>query len=259
MCVVGSDGQWETEGNDRETMTLPGAQDDLVRAIAAANERTVVVVNAGSPVAMPWTEDVAAILQGWFAGEEWGNALADVLSGDVSPSGKLPTTLPVRIEDTPAYTNYPGENGKVLYGERNFVGYRWYDARRIEPRFPFGHGLSYTTFELGEVTWTPKPEAGGVVAEVPVRNTGSRRGAEVVQCYVSDVESSVAKPPQELRAFAKVWLDPGESQTVTLSLERRAFSHWDPERGDWVVEPGDFIVQVGASSRDLARSTTITL
>ena len=132
VCVVGSDGQWETEGNDRESMTMPGEQDELVRAVAAANPRTIVVVNAASPVAMPWADDVAAILQCWFAGEEWGNALADVLSGDVSPSGKLPTTFPVRIEDTPAFVNYPGEQGKVFYGERVFVGYRW--LRRAQDR-----------------------------------------------------------------------------------------------------------------------------
>ena len=149
VCVVGTDNDWETEGNDRESMALPPPQDELVRAVAAANPRTVVVVNAASPVEMPWADDVAAIVQAWFPGEEWGNALADVLSGDVSPSGKLPTTIPVRLEDTPAFTNYPGERGQVRYGEGVFVGYRWYDTRRIEPRFCFGHGLSYTTFELG--------------------------------------------------------------------------------------------------------------
>ena len=129
VCVVGTDNDWETEGNDRESMALPPPQDELVRAVAAANPSTVVVVNAASPVEMPWADDVAAILQAWFPGEEWGNALADVLSGDVSPSGKLPTTIPVRLEDTPAFTNYPGERGQVRYGEGVFVGYRWYDTR----------------------------------------------------------------------------------------------------------------------------------
>ena len=155
---------------------------------------------------MPWADDVAAIVQAWFPGEEWGNALADVLSGDVSPSGKLPTTIPVRIEDTPAFTNYPGERGQVRYGEGVFVGYRWYDTRRIEPRFCFGHGLSYTTFELGAPTWD------GEAVHVRVTNTGAVRGAETVQCYVHDIEASVARPQQELKAFAKVWLDPGESR-----------------------------------------------
>jgi beta-glucosidase len=259
VVVVGSDGQWETEGNDRASLTMPGAQDELVRAVAAANPRTIVVVNAGSPVAMPWADDVAAILHCWFAGEEWGNALADVLSGDVSPSGKLPTTFPVRIEDTPAFTSYPGEQGKVYYGEGIFVGYRWYDARRLEPQFPFGHGLSYTTFELGEVTWSGPDATSAVRIDVPVTNTGTRRGAEVVQAYVADTEASVAKPPQQLKAFAKIWLDPGEAKRVTLELDRRAFSYWNIEKHDWIVEPGDFEVRVGTSSRDIRRHFTITL
>jgi len=258
VCVVGSDGQWETEGNDRESMTMPGRQDELVHAVAAANPRTIVVVNAASPVAMPWIDDVAAVLQCWFAGEEWGNALADVLSGDVSPSGKLPTTFPVRIEDTPAFTSYPGEAGKVFYGERVFVGYRWYDARRIDPLFPFGHGLSYTTFELGEVAWTVDTDAGTARGEVPVTNTGTRRGAEVVQCYVADEESTLATPPQQLKAFAKVWLDPGETKTVTLPLDRRAFSHWDDNEHRWAIEPGTFTLRIGTSSRAYLRATTIS-
>jgi beta-glucosidase len=259
VCVIGSDGQWETEGNDRESMTLPGAQDELVAAVAAVNPRTVVVINAASPVAMPWANDVAAVMQCWFAGEEWGNALADVLSGDVSPSGKLPTTLPVRIEDTPAFTNYPGEHGKVLYGERVFVGYRWYDAREIEPAFPFGHGLSYTTFTLGDAAWTVDTEGRAAQCEISVTNTGTRAGAEVVQCYVSDVESSVAKPPNALHAFTKVWLEPGETKMVRLTLEPRAFEHWDDTTHRWTLEPGEFRVHVGTSSRDLPKSTTITL
>ena len=193
VCVVGTDGDWETEGNDRESMTLPPPQDDLVRAVAAVNPRTTVVVNAASPVEMEWAGDVGAVLQCWFAGEEWGHALADVLSGDVSPSGKLPTSFPVRIEDTPAFTSYPGERGQVRYGEGVFVGYRWYDARRIAPRFPFGHGLSYTTFALdppavpvAELSTAQLLDGARVRLIVPVRNTGSRRGAEVVQCYVHD-------------------------------------------------------------------------
>jgi beta-glucosidase len=259
VLVVGSDGQWETEGNDRESMTMPGAQDELVRAVAAANPRTVVVVNAGSPVSMPWAEDVAAILQCWFAGEEWGNALADVLSGDVSPSGKLPTTFPVRLEDTPAFTTYPGEQGYVRYGEGVFVGYRWYDTRKIEPQFPFGHGLSYTTFELGELSWNVNTGDARVRIQVPVTNTGARRGAEVVQCYVRDVDARVARPPQELKAFTKVWLDPGETQTVTFDLDRRAFAFWDIERHDWTVEPGEFELRIGTSSREILRHVTIEL
>ena len=259
VCVVGTDDEWESEGHDREAMDLPGAQDDLVRAVIAANPRTVVVVNAASPVAMPWADDAAAVLQCWFPGEEWGNALADVLSGDVSPSGKLPTTIPVRLEDTPAFVNYPGERGQVRYGEGVFVGYRWYDARRIEPRFCFGHGLSYTTFELGDVRWALTEAEPSVTLVVPVTNTGARRGAEVVQCYVRDVEATVARPPQELKAFAKVDLEPGETREVTLTLDRRSFAFWDVERDDWTVEPGEFELRVGTSSRAIAHRITVTI
>ncbi len=252
VCVIGTDNDWETEGHDRESMALPPPQDELVRAVAATNPRTVVIVNAASPVHMPWRADVAAILQAWFPGEEWGNALADVLSGDVSPSGKLPTTFPRRIEDTPAFTTYPGERGEVRYGEGVFVGYRWYDARDIEPRFPFGHGLSYTTFELGDPAWD------GSSVRLRVTNTGTRRGAEVVQCYVHDVESSVARPPQELKAFGKVQLDPGESQEVALALDDRAFAFWDVAAHGWTVEPGEFELRIGTSSRDIRHRVTVT-
>jgi beta-glucosidase len=264
VCVIGTDGDWESEGNDRADMSLPAPQDELIRAVAAVNERTIVAINAASPVGMSWADDVGAILQCWFAGEEWGHALADVLSGDVSPSGKLPTTIPVRIEDAPAYTSYPGEGGQVRYGEGVFVGYRWYDARRIEPRFCFGHGLSYTTFTFEPPTISSRELRAGELADgstvgvgVRVRNTGTRRGAEVVQCYVHDAQSSVARPPNELKAFAKVWLDPGEAADVTLELDRRAFAFWDVEHDEWVVEPGEFELRVGSSSRAIAHRVTV--
>ena len=251
ICVVGTDNDWETEGNDRESMALPPPQDELVRAVAGVNPDTIVVINAASPIEMPWADDVAAIVQAWFPGEEWGNALADVVAGDVSPSGKLPTTIPVRIEDTPAFTSYPGERGQVRYGEGVFVGYRWYDARRIEPRFCFGHGLSYTTFELGAPSWD------GAAVHVRVTNTGTVRGAETVQCYVRDIEASVTRPQQELKAFAKVWLDPGEARDIVLPLGERAFSFWDIEKPGWTAEPGEFVLRVGTSSREIAHRLTI--
>ncbi len=266
VCVVGTDGDWETEGNDRESTALPPPQDELVRAVAAVNPHTAVVVNAASPVDMDWVGHVRAVLHCWFPGEEWGHALADVLSGDVTPSGKLPTTFPVRIEDTPAYTSYPGERGQVHYGEGVFVGYRWYDARRVEPRFCFGHGLSYTTFALDPPqTAVTELSAGALAAGetvrvvVPVRNTGTRRGAEVVQCYVHDAESSVARPPQELKAFAKLWLDPGAAGEVTLELDRRAVAVWDVAASDWAVEPGAFELRVGTSSRAIAHRVPFTV
>jgi beta-glucosidase len=251
VCIVGTDNDWESEGHDRESMALPPPQDELVRAVAAANTNTVVVLNAASPVEMPWADDVAAIMQVWFPGEEWGNALADVLSGDLSPSGKLPTTVPVRIEDTPAFTNYPGERGQVRYGEGVFVGYRWYDARRIEPRFCFGHGLSYTTFDLGAPSWD------GQEVHVQITNTGTTRGAETVQCYVHDAEASVARPQQELKAFAKVWLDPGEARAVSLPLDERSFAFWDVDTHAWTAESGAFELRIGTSSRAIAHRLTI--
>jgi beta-glucosidase len=259
VCVVGTDGDWETEGNDRDAMVLPPPQDDLVRAVAAVNDRTIVAVNAASPVEMSWADNVDAILQCWFAGEEWGNALADVLSGDLSPSGKLPTTFPVRIEDTPAFKSYPGEGGQVHYEEGVFVGYRWYDARNIEPRFCFGHGLSYTSFELeppsvshNEVSVDQLTGGATVRIGVRVHNSGARRGAEVVQCYVYDAVASVDRPVHELKAFAKVWLEPAATDEVTLELDRRAFAFYDVDRNDWVVEPGEFELRIGTSSRAIA-------
>jgi beta-glucosidase len=259
VCVVGTDGDWETEGADRDSMELPPPQDELVRSVAAVHGRTVVAVNAASPVEMDWAEDVGAILQCWFAGEEWGNALADVLSGDVSPSGKLPTTFPVRIEDTPAFKSYPGEGGKVHYEEGVFVGYRWYDARLIEPRFCFGHGLSYTSFALDDPTvsttaptLTDLARGETVRITVPLRNTGMRAGAEVVQCYVHDAEASVDRPVHELKAFVKLHLEAGAADEVALELDRRAFAFWDVDRDEWTVEPGDFELRIGTSSRAIA-------
>ena len=169
-------------------------------------------------------------MQGWFGGQEMAGALVDVLFGDTDPSGRLPTTVPVRMEHNPSFGNFPGENAEVRYGESIFVGYRWYDARKLPVRFPFGHGLSYSTFEIGAPAITHGPS---MRVDVPVTNTGTRRGAEVVQCYVAPSESMLVRPPKELKAYAKVWLAPGETKTVTLELDNRAFSYWDPGAADW--------------------------
>ena len=220
VVVVGTNADWETEGRDRETMHLPGAQDELVARVVTANPNTVVVVNTGAPVAMPWADDARAVLQAWFGGQEMANALADILVGDAEPGGRLPTTLPVRLEHNPSFGNFPGENGEVRYGEGVLVGYRWYEARRLPTRFPFGHGLSYTTFDVrrarGRVI-----DGDRVTVSVPVTNTGDRRGSEVVQCYVGPPQPSrLVRPPKELKAFAKVGLDPGEQTTVALDARR---------------------------------------
>lgn len=253
IVVAGLTREWESEGFDRADMRLVGQQDELIARVAAANPNTIVILNVGSPVEMPWANDVAAILQSWYGGQEAGNALADVLFGDVTPSGKLPSTFPMRLEDNPAFINYPGENGKVYYGEGIFVGYRYYDKKQIAPLFPFGHGLSYTTFaydnlRLNGTEFGPDDE---IVVSLDVTNTGQRAGQEVVQLYVRDEEARLVRPPQELKAFAKVALEPGETKTVTLTLTGQSLAYYEPAVSDWVTEPGTFTILVGSSSRDI--------
>ena len=261
VVVCGTGPDWETEGRDRESMDLPGPQDDLIRAIAAANPRTVVVLVTGAPVTMPWADDVPAILSAFFGGQEAGHAIADVLFGRTNPCGKLPTTYPVRYEDNPAFVNYPGEGGRVHYGEGIFVGYRYYDAKDVAPRFPFGHGLSYTTFEYGDLTVDRDAIQAGddVVASIDVTNSGGLAGKEVVQLYVRNEHSSFARPRKELKAFRKVALEPGETTTVGFTLDERALSFWNPATHEWTAEPGDFELLCGSSSRDIRATARFTL
>ncbi len=258
LVLVGYDGAWESEGADRPHMDLPGQQDDLIRAVAAANPRTVVIVNAGAPVSMPWADEVAAILQVWFPGMEGGNAIADVLFGDEDPSGRLPTTFPRRLEDSPAYPYYPGEDGVVRYQEGLLVGYRHYDTVGIEPRFCFGHGLSYTRFEYANLRVQAQDDQ-HVRVHVDVANVGARPGREVVQVYVRRPDSATDRPDKELRDFAKLELEPGQTRTVSFDLPARAFAHWDTQRKAWHVEPGPREIVVGSSSRDLRQSARVDL
>jgi beta-glucosidase len=240
--------EWESEGFDRPNIEMPGEQAELIRRVAAANPNAIVVINAGSPLDMDWLDQAAAVVWAWYPGQECGNAIADVLFGDVNPSGKLPTTFPRRLQDNPAYINYPGENGQVHYGEGLFVGYRYYDKKDVTPLFPFGYGLSYTTFEYRNL----RVQAGQVIrVSVDVQNTGQRTGKEIVQVYVRDVRSRLVRPEKELKAFAKVSLEPGETKTVTFTLDEEALSYYDPAYKAWVAEPGEFEVLVGASSRDI--------
>ncbi|MEZ4591993.1 MAG: glycoside hydrolase family 3 C-terminal domain-containing protein [Chloroflexota bacterium] len=253
VIVAGLTREWESEGFDRVDMKLPGRQDELITRVAAANPNTVVVLNVGSPVEMPWLEGVTAVLHQWYGGQDAGHALADVLFGDVNPSAKLPTTFPRRLQDNPAYINYPGENGQVQYGEGIFVGYRYYDKTELAPLFPFGHGLSYTRFAYSNLqidgdTFGPGSE---IAVRVDVTNTGDRAGQEVVQLYVGDEEAKVVRPLQELKAFAKVALQPGETQTVTLTLNQQSLAFFDTAVHNWVTEPGRFTVRLGSSSRDI--------
>jgi len=211
------------------------------------------VLNVGAPVSMPWVDQVAAIVQAYYPGMENGNAVAAVLLGKVNPSGKLPVTFPVRLEDSPAFINasYPGCR-EVNYGEGIFVGYRYYDQKEVAPLFPFGHGLSYTSFAYSDLKVTKKVKAGGKVeVSLIVTNTGKAAGKEVVQLYVHDLQSSLPRPPKELKGFAKVALGPGEAGTVAFSLDERAMSFYDPHKQAWVAEPGEFEVLVGSSSRDI--------
>jgi len=286
VVVVGTSNEWESEGFDRESLALPADQDELVRRVAATNDRTVVVVNAGAPVALPWADGVGAVLQVWFGGQEMAAAIADVLVGDDEPGGRLPVSLPARLEDTPAYPTFPGERSELRYGEGLLVGYRWYEGRRIGVTFPFGHGLSYTTFVLGEPVLSAGSVAAGdeVVVTVPVTNSGGRAGTEVVQCYVAPPPGDLFRPAKELKAFAKIRLGPGERGAVTLVLDGRAFACWDPGTGTttslrermplgsminkaagpdrpagWRIDPGSYVLHVGRSSADITWNVPVTL
>ncbi|MCK6627963.1 MAG: glycoside hydrolase family 3 C-terminal domain-containing protein [Anaerolineae bacterium] len=257
VICAGLTGEWDSEGQDRPHMDLVGRQNELIARVAAANPRTVVVLQTGGPVTMPWLDQVAGVMQAWYPGQECGNAIADVLFGEVNPSGKLPQTFPVRLEDNPAFINYPGENGRVRYGEGIFVGYRYYEKKRIEPLFPFGLGLSYTSFAYANLRLSAETIApdGQLAVTVEVTNTGPRPGQEVAQLYVRDVAARLTRPPKELKGFAKVALAPGETKTVTLTLDRQALAYWDDAQQAWVAEAGEFEVLVGSSSQDIrARS-----
>ncbi len=254
MVFVGNSAKIESEGFDRKSLDLPAGQYQLIEAVLKTNRNTVVVINAGAPVLMGrWVDQVPAVVNAWFAGEEAGNAIADVLFGDVNPSGKLPITLLKEWKDSPAYGRYPGQNGEVGYDEGLYVGYRHFDKHSIEPQFPFGHGLSYTSFEYSDL------EVTSVDVSLNVRNTGTREGVEVVQLYVHDVQSSVDRPVKELKAFRRVVLKPGETQSVSFTLDKSAFAFYDPAKKDWVAEPGTFELLVGASSRDIRLKTLFEL
>lgn len=257
VVVVGSNSEWESEGADRESIDLPNGQDELVRAVVAANPNTVVVLNCGAPMTLPWLDDTPAVVLAWYPGQEAGEAIADVLLGDAEPAGRMPTTWARDERDTPAYLNYPGEAGVVRYGEGVFVGYRWYDARAIEPMIPFGHGGSYTTFEWGEPTVAG--EGVDVVVEVPVTNTGDRPGSEVVQVYVAPDEHVVPRPDKELAGFAKLTLAPGETGIARVALKDRSFARWDVETHGWFVDPGGYTLVVAASATDVRSRISVAV
>ncbi|MBP5397621.1 MAG: glycoside hydrolase family 3 C-terminal domain-containing protein [Bacteroidales bacterium] len=248
----------DCEGRDRLDYHLPYGQEAVIEALSAARKDLIFINLSGSPVAMPFADKVGAILQGWYLGSEAGNALADVLSGAVNPSGKLPFTFPKELSDGPVKTErqYPGvqdENGRwqVYYDEGIYVGYRWYDSRDVEPQWPFGYGLSYTSFDYGKASASSKKMGKSLSFKIPVTNCGTVAGAEVVQLYVRDMEASVDRPFKELKAFEKVYLEPGQTKTVTLTIDRDALCFFDAAKHEWVAEPGDFQALIGSSSRDI--------
>ncbi len=253
LLFVGTSEEWESEGRDREDMELPGEQAAVIERVASANRNTVVVLSSCTPVSMDWLDRVPGVLQVWFPGQECGNAIADVLFGDVNPSGKLPLSFPARLQHNPSFINYPGENGQVRYGEGPFIGYRYYEKKRISPLFCFGHGLSYTSFRYGNLTLHETEIAYGTELRVSleVTNTGDRQGKETVQLYVRDEESSLLRPDKELKGFAKVALEPGQTETVSFVLTPRDLSYYDPKRRGWIAEAGEFAVLAGSSARDI--------
>lgn len=244
----------DSEGNDRKELGLPYNQDKLITELAKVNENLVYVNISGNAVAMPWVNQVPGIVQGWFLGTEAGTALASVLVGDVNPSGKLTFTFPVKLTDNAAhsYGQFPGGD-EVNYKEGLFVGYRWAEKKNIKPLFPFGHGLSYTTYAYGKVTADKKQMNAGdkITFSVKVKNTGKRDGQEIVQLYINDVKSSLERPVKELKGFEKVALKAGEEKTVTFTVDKSALSYFDDKKHDWVAEPGDFEAIIGASSSDI--------
>ncbi|MCB1388303.1 MAG: glycoside hydrolase family 3 C-terminal domain-containing protein [Rhodobacteraceae bacterium] len=253
LVFVGRSGEWDTEGSDLGDIRLPGRQDDLVAAVLAANPRTVVVLQTGGPVEMPWLADAPAVLQAWYPGQEAGNAIADVLLGHVEPAGRLPQTFPVRWQENPTHTQdpevYPGLAGKVRYAEGVLTGHRHYDRHGVAPLFPFGHGLGYTRFDTGALSL--REVGADVEATVELTNTGPRAGSTVVQLYVGDDHASVPRPVRELKAFAKVRLEAGETRLVTLLLPPRAFAFFDTAARCWRIEDGTFTLTAGFSATDL--------
>ena len=259
VLFIGLTDDIESEGFDRRDMRLPAAHDALVKAVLEVQKNVVVVLSNGSPVEMPWIDRVPAVLEGYLGGQAWGGAVADLLLGRLSPSGKLAETFPRRLEDNPSFLDFPGEPKRAEYREGLYVGYRYYDAARVEPLFPFGHGLSYSSFEYSNIS-VDKAEfrdTETVRVQVVVKNTGSVEAREIVQVYVGDLVSGVQRPLRELKAFTKVLLAPGEARAVEFELGKRAFACWSPAHGDWVVETGEFELSVGASSRDLRLSAVV--
>ena len=261
LVMAGLPLSYESEGIDRTHIDLPPSHNKLISAVAKVQPNTAIILTNGSAIAMPWIDQVSAVLETWLGGQAGAGAIADAVFGKVNPSGKLAETFPVRLEDTPAYLNFPGEDGQVIYGERMFVGYRYYDKRNIEPLFPFGHGLSYTEFAYSDLklSATEITDKDQLQVSLTVSNTGKVTGKEVIQLYVADPESSVQRPPKELKAFDKIELKPGESKEVSFTLNKRDFSYYSKVYNRWLAESGKFEILIGSSSRDIRLQGGLTL
>ena len=254
VIFAGLPDSFESEGFDRTHMRMPDCQYELIARVSAVQPNTVVVLHNGSPVEMPWADQVKGILEAYLGGQAVGAAVVDILFGKVNPSGKLPETFPCQLEDNPSYLYYSGEGDRVEYREGVFVGYRYYDKKKMAVRFPFGYGLSYTTFAYSEPKISAQriQDTDTVTIRVDVTNTGDRAGKEVVQLYVSAPDSKVIRPVRELRGFDKIELAPGETKMVSFTLDKRAFAYWNTDIHDWYVESGKYLIQIGSSSRDIA-------
>ncbi|MBP2071078.1 beta-glucosidase [Thermoanaerobacterium butyriciformans] len=259
VIFAGLPDSYESEGYDREHMRIPESHNKLIQAIAEIQPNVVVVLCNGSPIEMPWIHQVKGILEAYLGGQASGGAIAEILFGEKNPCGKLAETFPRELKDNPSYLNFPGEKNVVNYGEGIFVGYRYYDTKGVEPLFPFGHGLSYTTFEYTNI-FTNKnkiTDNDTIEVRVKVKNTGKRAGKEIIQLYVRDIQSSVARPHKELKGFQKIYLEPGEEKTVVFNLDKRSFAYYDVDLKDWYVETGDFEILVGSSSKNILLKTVI--
>ena len=252
---------YESEGIDRTHINMPASHNRLISEISSQQKNTVVVLTNGSAIKMPWVNKVSGLLETWLGGQAGAGGAADVLFGKINPSGKLAETFPMRLEDTPAYMNFPGEEGEVLYGERIFVGYRHFDKKKINPLFPFGYGLSYTTFYYSDLKVSNKniTDNEGLTVSLKIKNIGKVKGKEVVQLYVSDKQSKLIRPEKELKKFAKIELEPGEENEVSFTLSARDFSYYDSHRNMWIAESGEFDILIGSSSRNIEVKETINL
>ena len=262
VIFAGLPDSFESEGYDRSHMDMPQAQNELISAIAAVQPKTVVVLHKGSPITMPWINETAAVLDMYLGGQAVGAATADILFGDANPSGKLAETFPLRLEDTPCYLQFPGDGKSVTYGEGVYVGYRWYDSKKMDVLFPFGYGLSYTNFSISDLKLSSEDLADGDTLEVSVKvtNTGKRPGSEVVQVYISPpAKLARIRPVHELKGFEKVHLDTGETKTITIKLDVNSFTYWSTEQGKWFAAPGIYEIQVGNSSRNLVCTASLEL